>query len=155
MSNADQATGPADPFDLGRFVAAQAGIYDAALEELRCGQKRSHWMWFVFPQIDGLGSSFTARRYAIRSRAEASAYWQHPLLGARLLECTRAVNGLEGRSAHQIFGAPDDRKFRSSMTLFEVVAGPDAEFSRALEKYYAGRRDTATLDLLRASSGTG
>lgn len=153
MTNADQHTGLADPFDLGRFVAAQVGIYEGALLELRFGHKRSHWMWFVFPQIDGLGSSRTARRYAIKSLDEARAYLRHPLLGARLLECTQAVMGVEGRTAHQIFGAPDDRKFCSSMTLFEVVAGPDSEFSRALEKYCAGQRDSATLELLRAARG--
>lgn len=141
-----------DRFALGRFVAAQDGIYQDVLEELRAGRKRSHWMWFVFPQIDGLGTSATARRYAIKSRAEAREYLAHPVLGARLLECTRAVNGLQGRTAQQIFGSPDDRKFCSSMTLFELVAGADSEFSLALEKYHAGRRDPATLELLPSSS---
>ncbi len=141
----------ADPFDLRRFQTAQEGIYDEALHELHTGRKRSHWMWFVFPQFDGLGSSDMARRYAIKSLAEASAYLRHPQLGARLLECTRAVNGIDGRDAHQIFGAPDDMKFRSSMTLFEQVPGADAAFGVALDKYYAGQRDAATIRLLAAA----
>ena len=107
-----------DPFDLARFLEAQADTYAQAVRELRSGQKRSHWMWFVFPQIDGLGASATARRYALKSLAETRAYLGHPVLGARIGECTRIVNGLAGRSARQIFGTPDDLKFRSSMTLF-------------------------------------
>ncbi|MCF8199299.1 MAG: DUF1810 domain-containing protein [Sulfuritalea sp.] len=141
-----------DPFDLQRFLSAQEGSIDDALRELRAGRKTSHWMWFVFPQFDGLGSSGMARRYAIKSLAEANAYLQHPLLGARLLECTQAVNGVAGRSVHQIFGSPDDMKFRSSMTLFERVPGADPAFSAALEKYYAGQRDAATLRLIDAST---
>jgi uncharacterized protein (DUF1810 family) len=138
-----------DPFDLARFVAAQEGVYEQALAELKSGTKRSHWMWFVFPQLEGLGRSSTARLYAIRSLAEARAYLEHPLLGPRLLECTAAVNALRARSLRQIFGAPDDMKFCSSMTLFELVAGAGSEFSIALEKYCSGR-DAATLRLLEA-----
>jgi uncharacterized protein (DUF1810 family) len=138
---------PHDPFDLSRFLQAQERVYADALRELREGQKRSHWMWFIFPQIDGLGVSSTARHYAIKSVGEARAYLAHPVLGARLLECTRAVNALEGRSLSRIFGTPDDLKFRSSMTLFEIVAGPGSEFSGALEKYCGGHRDEATLRL--------
>lgn len=139
-----------DPFNLDRFVEAQRGVYDDALGELRGGLKRTHWMWFVFPQISGLGSSSMARNFAIGSLAEAQTYLRHPVLGARLLECTQAVNGLAGRSAHQIFGSPDDMKFRSSMTLFERVPGANAAFSTALDKYYGGQRDAATLQLLES-----
>ncbi len=138
-----------DPFDLARFVDAQAGIHGQALEELRAGRKRSHWMWFVFPQFAGLGLSLTSRRYAIRSLDEARAYLRHPVLGARLLECTRAVNAHSGRSAHEIFGSPDVMKLCSSMTLFELVAGARSEFAAALGKYFGGRRDEKTLELVR------
>jgi uncharacterized protein (DUF1810 family) len=140
-----------DPHDLGRFIQAQAGVYDTALAELRSGRKRSHWMWFVFPQIEGLGSSTTARRYAIRSLEEARAYLAHPLLGPRLLECTQAVNALQGLSAHRIFGSPDDLKFASSMTLFECVAAPVSPFSLAVDQVCGGRRDARTLAWVRAS----
>lgn len=133
-----------DPFELERFVAAQAEPYASALAELRAGHKRSHWMWFVFPQIEGLGSSFMAQRYALSGLAEARAYLAHPVLGARLLECTRTLNALQGRSAQQIFGATDAMKFRSSMTLFDAAAGPGSEFSRALELYFGGERDALT-----------
>ena len=138
-----------DPFDLARFLEAQADTYAQAVRELRSGQKRSHWMWFVFPQIDGLGASATARRYALKSLAETRAYLGHPVLGARIGECTRIVNGLAGRTARQIFGTPDDLKFRSSMTLFELVADPGSEFAAALDKFFAGARDARTLALVR------
>ena len=142
-----------DPFDLERFVRAHAGVYERALAELAAGEKRTHWMWFVFPQLAGLGHSATAQHYAIRSLAEARAYLTHPLLGARLRDCTRAVNGVQGRSVHAIFGPPDDLKFCSSMTLFERAAGANGgEFAAALDKYYAGRRDAATLALLAAAN---
>lgn len=137
-----------DPFDLARFVAAQRDCYAQALGELRAGRKTSHWMWFVFPQFDGLGMSAISRRYAIRSLAEAKAYLRHDLLGARLQACTEAVNRLEGRSAQAIFGSPDDLKFRSSMTLFELAAGPASPFAAALEKYFAGERDARTQELV-------
>jgi uncharacterized protein (DUF1810 family) len=143
--------GGSDPFELGRFLEAQSGVYADALRELRDGLKRSHWMWFVFPQVSGLGSSSMARRFAIGSLAEAHTYLRHPVLGVRLLECTQAVNGLAGRTAHQIFGSPDDMKFRSSMTLFEQVPGANAAFSLALDKYYGGQRDAATLQLLESA----
>jgi uncharacterized protein (DUF1810 family) len=145
-------SGGPDPYDLARFVHAQQNVYERALEELRAGHKRSHWMWFVFPQIDGLGSSAMSRRYAIRSIREAREYLRHPVLGARLAECTAAVNELDGRSARQIFGTPDDRKFRSSMTLFELVDGADSVFASALVKYFAGERDARTIELLRRAS---
>ncbi|CAO4139430.1 hypothetical protein LPLAFNJD_LOCUS438 [Methylorubrum aminovorans] len=137
-----------DRFDLNRFVEAQAGVYETALAELRGGRKRSHWMWFIFPQIAGLGSSAMARRYAIGSLAEARAYLAHPLLGERLRTCTRAANAWEDRSAHTLFGAPDDVKFRSSMTLF-AQADPDApDFTRALATFFDGRPDPLTLERL-------
>ena len=143
-----------DPFDLQRFVEAQDRVYDDALGELRDGRKRSHWMWFIFPQIAGLGSSPTAQHYAISGLAEAEAYLDHPLLGRRLVECIGAAMAApEDRSAHDIFGAPDDLKFRSSLTLFEKAAkgagpfGPTL-FDEALDRFYDGHRDQATLDRL-------
>ena len=140
-----------DPFDLERFIEAQAGSHGRALEELRAGRKRSHWMWYVFPQFDGLGMSSTSRRYAIRSLAEAREYLRHPVLGPRLVECTKAVNALAGRTVHEIFGSPDDMKFRSSMTLFELASGPGSEFAAALERYFSGERDARTLELVRSA----
>ena len=137
-----------DPHDLERFVEAQDPVIEQVKKELRAGRKRSHWMWFVFPQVEGLGKSRTARRYAISSQQEADAYLAHPVLGSRLRECTGIVNGIEGRSANEIFGSPDDLKFRSSMTLFEAVADDPLPFSRALELYYDGDRDQMTLDFL-------
>jgi uncharacterized protein (DUF1810 family) len=137
-----------DPYGLDRFVSAQAPVYANALTELRAGRKRTHWMWFVFPQIAGLGWSLTARRYAIKGRAEAAAYLAHPLLGARLLECAEALLGLEGRSARDILGYPDDLKLRSCATLFAQVAPPGSVFARLLDKYYAGVADAKTLDRL-------
>ncbi|MDP4021564.1 DUF1810 domain-containing protein [Methylobacterium sp. NEAU 140] len=134
-----------DPHDLRRFVEAQAGTYERALAELRAGEKRSHWMWFVFPQISGLGASPTARCYAIASLDEARAYLGHPVLGPRLLACTAAVNAVEGRSARAIFGAPDDVKFRSSMTLFGRAAPEEPAFAAALDRYFGGEPDPLTL----------
>ena len=137
-----------DPFDLNRFLQAQEGVYAAALAELRAGRKTSHWMWFVFPQFDGLGRSQTARFFAVKSLAEARAYLAHPVLGKRLRQCTAAVLGVAGRTASEIFGSPDDIKFRSSMTLFERAA-PDCDlFSDALDRFFEGRRDRLTLELL-------
>ncbi len=121
---------------------------DAVKKELRSGRKRSHWMWFVFPQMEGLGSSEMAQRYAIGSRAEAEAYLDHPILGPRLRECTELVNAVEGRTASEIFGSPDDLKFRSSMTLFATVADDPGPFETALERYYDGDPDPKTLELL-------
>lgn len=137
-----------DPHDLQRFVDAQSGAFERALAELQGGRKRSHWMWFVFPQAAGLGFSDMARRYAIASRAEAAAYLDHPLLGPRLVACAQTVCRLEGRSAHDIFGSPDDLKFRSSMTLFAEVAQDERAFAEALRKYFDGRPDDATLRAL-------
>ncbi len=136
-----------DPFDLERFVQAQAGTFDAALEELRAGAKRSHWMWFVFPQLQGLGASGMARRYAISGLEEARAYLAHPLLGPRLVASVEALLSHDGLSARDIFGTPDDLKLRSSMTLFHA-ASDDARFQAVLDRYYSGRPDEATLRLL-------
>jgi uncharacterized protein (DUF1810 family) len=138
-----------DPYDLQRFVEAQEDIYEQAFDELRDGRKASHWMWFVFPQLRGLGHSPTAVRYGIASLAEARAYLRHPLLGPRLEECTRAVTHVDGRTATQIFGSPDDLKFRSSMTLFQCAAPEEALFGAALRKYFDGEPDSRTLELLR------
>jgi uncharacterized protein (DUF1810 family) len=136
-----------DPFGLQRFVDAQQGIYPQVRNELAAGCKRSHWMWFVFPQLKGLGRSATAQHYGIASRDEAQAYWTHPLLGPRLRECTELVLAVEGRSAHEIFGPPDDLKFRSCMTLFAAATG-EPLFGRALRKYFGGQGDEQTLRLL-------
>ncbi len=140
-----------EPYDLGRFLEAQQACYPRALAELTAGQKTSHWMWFIFPQLQGLGSSPMARRYALASLAEARAYLAHPVLGARLRECTRAVLAVEGQSAHQIFGSPDDLKLRSCLTLFAAAAAggaDDGDFDAALAKYYGGEPDPRTLRLL-------
>jgi uncharacterized protein (DUF1810 family) len=139
---------PTDPFDLSRFVSAQQSIYDQALAELRAGRKRSHWMWFVFPQLAGLGHSPTTERYAIKSVAEARAYLAHPVVGSRLVECSEALLSLQGQSASEIFGDPDDLKLRSSMTLFAHVSEPGSVFSRVLDRYYDGEEDPRTLQLL-------
>ena len=137
-----------DPHRLQRFVDAQAPVYVQVTAELARGQKQSHWMWFVFPQMQGLGRSAIARHYGIASQDEALAYRQHVLLGPRLLECTRLVLAVDSKTALQIFGTPDDLKFRSSMTLFERVAPQQPEFAAAIDKLYAGRRDEATMALL-------
>jgi len=138
----------ADPFDLQRFVEAQKRNYDDAFAELRAGRKTSHWMWYVFPQIAGLGSSAMAQTYAIGSLAEAKAYLAHPLLGPRLRECVAAVNAVSGRTAHEIFGSPDDFKFRSSLTLFAEAAPDQPLFGQALAAYFAGEPDPRTLAAL-------
>jgi len=141
-----------DPFDLNRFVAAQTGQYETALAEIKAGRKRSHWMWFIFPQFDGLGFSPTARLNAIKSVAEARGYLAHPLLGPRLLECFAAVLGIEGRSAHDVFGSPDDMKLRSCATLFAHVSPPGSAFERLLDKYFSGKADNRTLQSLGIKS---
>jgi uncharacterized protein (DUF1810 family) len=141
-----------DPFDLQRFVEAQDGVYARALAELRAGRKESHWIWFVFPQITGLGSSAMNARYAIGSLEEAVAYLAHPVLGPRLAECVDAVIALDGRSARQVFG-PDDVKFRSSLTLFHRAAPEEHRFSDALAKYFGGELDGRTLEQLATTYG--
>ncbi len=134
-----------DQYNLARFVNAQQHVYAQALEELREGRKRSHWMWFIFPQIEGLGHSPMAQRYAISNRAEAKAYLAHPLLGERLRDCTEAMLSHKDRSAHAILGSPDDLKFRSSMTLFDSVSKKGSAFGQALLQFYDGKPDEATL----------
>jgi uncharacterized protein (DUF1810 family) len=136
-----------DPFDLQRFVDAQAPVYQRVLSELRQGRKQSHWMWFIFPQLAGLGHSAVARRFALRSRDEALAYLGHAVLGPRLRECTALVNAVEGRTILEIFGSPDDLKFCSSMTLFGAVS-PDPAFATAIAKFCGGTPDRKTLELL-------
>jgi uncharacterized protein (DUF1810 family) len=137
------------PYDLERFVDAQSRNYETALSELRSGKKRSHWMWYVFPQVEGLGASAMAERYAIKSVAEARAYLAHPVLGPRLLECAAAVVGIEERSATEIFGYPDDLKLRSCATLFAHVSPEGSLFHRILEKYFDGEPDRQTLQMMR------
>lgn len=144
----------ADPFDLRRFTDAQDRVYDTVLAELRNGAKRSHWIWFVFPQLRGLGRSSTAQRYGVSSLAEARAYLAHPVLGLRLRECTGLVAAIDGRSVDEIFGWPDNLKVRSSMTLFaRATDDPEiqAEFRAVLDKFYGGEEDPATVDLLNTA----
>src|SRR5579862_6812437 len=137
-----------DPYDLQRFVTAQNPVYDQVCAELRNGRKQSHWIWYIFPQLRGLGRSQTAAAFGIASREEAEAYLRHPVLGERLRECTRLVTLVEGRSISQIFGYPDDLKFRSSMTLFSSVTPDNQVFKDALQKYFAGEPDHLTLERL-------
>lgn len=138
-----------DPFDLKRFLKAQDPVFRDVLGELARGRKQSHWMWFVFPQLAGLGFSAMSQHYAIGSRAEAEAYLAHPVLGPRLIECTRLVLAVDGRTINAILGAPDDSKFRSSMTLFGAVSD-EPVFAEALARYFAGQPDGATLEILAA-----
>jgi uncharacterized protein (DUF1810 family) len=137
-----------DPFDLQRFVDAQARVYPDVLDELRAGRKRSHWIWFIFPQVDGLGSSPTAARYAISSLDEARAYLRHDVLGPRLHECTQLVNAVQRRSIGEIFGSPDDMKVRSSMTLFARATPDNGDFVELLARYYGGEEDPLTSERL-------
>jgi uncharacterized protein (DUF1810 family) len=137
-----------DPFDLQRFVDAQAPVYGTVVRELRAGLKQSHWMWFIFPQLKALGRSSTAVYFGISTLAEAQAYLDHAVLGLRLRECTRIVTGIDGLSVNEIFGSPDDLKLRSSMTLFAHAATDDADFVGVLDKFYSGEQDPATLSLL-------
>ncbi len=141
-----------DPHDLARFVAAQEGDYETARAEVRAGRKRSHWMWYIFPQIDGLGFSEMSRRYAIKGRAEAGAYLKHPLLGPRLVEICEAALAVDGRTANEIFGSPDDMKLKSCATLFAAVTPPGSVFERVLQKFFGGERDGQTLRLLGTES---
>jgi len=137
-----------DPYGLARFVEAQERTYSGALGELRAGRKRSHWMWYVFPQFDGLGSSGMSKRFAITSLDEAAAYLAHPVLGPRLVECADAVLQIAGRSATDIFGSPDDVKLRSSATLFAAISPEDSVFHRILAQYFQGKPDEVTLRLI-------
>lgn len=140
-----------DPYDLNRFLQAQDADYDRALSEIRSGRKRTHWMWYVFPQFDGLGFSATSKRYSIKTLAEAEAYLNHPVLGYRLTTCVEAALSVEGRSALEIFGTPDDTKLKSCATLFAFVSPAGSVFDRLLDKYFEGERDEGTLRLLRGS----
>ena len=137
-----------DPFNLARFLKAQGPVYEQALAELRAGRKRSHWMWYVFPQIAGLGHSPTSVHYAIGSIEEAVAYLAHPILGPRLIACAEAVLQIEGRSAVEIFGSPDDLKLRSSATLFAAVSPEGSAFQRIIEQYFDGESDARTIELI-------
>ncbi|KUI35101.1 calpastatin [Mycobacterium sp. GA-2829] len=137
-----------DPYDLQRFVTAQDPVYDTVIGELRAGRKQSHWIWFIFPQVRGLGRSPTAQHYAIASRDEAVAYLAHDVLGPRLRECTRLVLEIEGRSAREVFGSPDDLKLRSSMTLFARCTDDNTDFVGVLDKFYGGQEDDATVSRL-------
>lgn len=138
-------------FDLQRFVEAHDWVYDDVCAELSAGSKTSHWMWFVFPQLQGLGRSSMAVKFGIASKEEALAYWQHPILGARLKECVELGLAIKGKTAFQIFGTPDDLKFRSSITLFSLAAPGEPMFERALGRYFDGRADPRTMDLLARS----
>ncbi len=139
---------PVDPYNLQRFIDAQARDYRAALAEIRAGRKRSHWMWYVFPQFHGLGFSSTTVHFSIKSADEARAYLDHPLLGSRLRECVDALLALDGCSAHQVFGSPDDLKLKSSMTLFARVSPEGSVFERVIDRYYDGQQDQKTIELL-------
>lgn len=136
-------------YDLERFVEAQQPVYASVKAELTAGRKTSHWMWFIFPQIKGLGHSPTARHFALASRSEAVAYWRHPVLGARLKECTELMFAAEGKPAIDILGSPDDLKFKSSMTLFSLVAPEEPKFKRAIDQFFAGQADAKTVELMR------
>ncbi len=138
-----------DPNNLQRFIDAQSPVYDQVVAELSAGKKTSHWMWFVFPQLDGLGRSGMAQRTAITSREQARAYWQHPVLGKRLRECIELVLAIKGKTVFQILDTPDDLKFRSCLTLFAAVLPDEPVFSLALDKYFAGGGDAKTIELLR------
>ncbi|MFZ5482985.1 MAG: DUF1810 domain-containing protein [Pseudomonadota bacterium] len=144
---------PSDPHHLDRFLDAQKPDYAIALAELIAGRKRSHWMWYIFPQYAGLGYSPTSKRYAIKCMDEARAYLTHPILGPRLHECADAVMKIEGRTAHEIFGAPDDAKLKSCATLFALVSEPGSVFDRLLGKYFQGTRDEKTLKLIGLRPG--
>lgn len=154
MIGRDDNVGRNDPFDLNRFTSAQEGVYNSVLAELKSGRKRTHWIWFIFPQIEGLGHSSTSIYYAVKSIEEARRYLDHPVIGARLVECAEAVLAVEGRSVSDIFGYPDDMKLKSSMTLFASVReDPHSVFVRVLDKYFHGERDDRTLQILERLGG--
>jgi len=148
MSQATDSPSTGDPYNLDRFVSAQQDDFERALAEIKNGKKRTHWMWYIFPQLDGLAFSATSKYYSIKSIEEAKSYIDHPVLGPRLLECTEAAVQVEGRTARDIFGSPDDLKLRSCATLFACVAPRGSAFDRLLAKYYGGERDQKTLRLL-------
>ena len=148
MTTSNDSRNMDDPYNLSRFVRAQENDYDQALSEIMNGRKCTHWMWYIFPQIDGLAFSSNSKHYSIKSAEEAKAYLGHPILGPRLLECAEAVIRVEGRSATEIFGSPDDLKLNSCATLFACILPSGSVFDRLLEKYYGGRRDSKTLHIL-------
>ena len=151
MASTHETATADDPHDLARFVQAQADAFEQALAEITAGHKRSHWMWYIFPQFEGLGFSSMSRQYSIKSLAEAEAYLRHPVLGPRLIACCEAALNVQGRSALQIFGSPDDMKLKSCATLFERVAPEGSVFTRLIDRYYKGQRDGATLRFLGAA----
>ncbi len=155
MSQSTDSPNRDDPYQLSRFVRAQQDDFKRASAEIRSGKKRTHWMWYIFPQFDGLAFSSTSKHYAIKSIEEAKAYLNHAILGPRLLECMEAALSVEGRSVRDIFGSPDDLKLRSCATLFACVSPPGSVFERLLEKYYQGERDEKTLRLLGVHPDTG
>ncbi len=155
MADRDAPGNDQDSFHLSRFLQAQNPDYEQALAEIKGGRKRSHWMWYIFPQFDGLGFSSTSRFYSIKSLAEARAYLDHPVLGPRLVECAEAALAAKGQTAHEIFGSPDDMKLRSCATLFAHVSSPGSVFHRLLDRYFQGRKDEQTLRLLGVVNGTG
>ncbi len=155
MSHSTDSPSTDDPYQLSRFIHAQQDDFERALAEIQSGKKRTHWMWYIFPQLDGLAFSPTSKHYAIKSIDEAKAYLDHTVLGPRLLECAEAALRVEGRSAREIFGSPDDLKLKSCATLFACVSPPGSVFERLLEKYYRGERDEKTLRLLGISPDTG
>jgi len=150
MRNVKKTIVANDPFDLARFTIAQKNIYDQVLSELRDGRKRSHWMWYIFPQIDGLGYSATTKLYSIKSLEEAQKYLCHHLLGPRLIECAETVLHTEGLTVSEIFGSPDDMKLKSSMTLFATISEEKSVFQLVLDKFFQGKQDRTTLQLLQA-----
>jgi uncharacterized protein (DUF1810 family) len=139
-----------DPYNLNRFLESQDRVYSNVLSELKSGNKQTHWIWYIFPQLSGLGRSPTSQYYAIKSKPEAVSYLNHPILGARLKECTEILLGIENKTAREILGRPDDLKFRSSMTLFAYISGPGSVFEKVLEKYFHGDRCHRTLSFLKA-----
>ena len=141
-----------DTYNLNRFISAQEGVFESVLAELSSGQKRTHWMWFIFPQIDGLGQSTTSRYYSIKSSDEARQYLKHPILGARLLKCAELLLTIEGKSAAEIFGFPDNQKLKSSMTLFACVTDSEPVFAQVLKKYFDGKQDEKTIYLLDSAA---
>jgi uncharacterized protein (DUF1810 family) len=154
MENVNKAGNAGDPHNLSRFVQAQVDDYEQALAEIRNGRKQSHWIWYIFPQFDGLGNSSMSKRYSIKSVAEAKAYLRHLTLGPRLLACCEAALGVEGRTVYEIFGSPDDMKLKSCATLFACVSPAGSVFDRLLDKYFQGGRDDRTLRLLDVAPET-
>ena len=138
-----------DDYNLNRFLEAQESTYQTALSEITNGKKRSHWMWYIFPQVAGLGFSETSQYYGIKTIAEAKAYLNHPVLGKRLIEISEVLLTINGKSANQVFGSPDDMKLKSSMTLFAAISDEDSVFNKVLEKYFDGKEDAKTLQLLK------